>query len=264
MSLAKYRAAFTNAWQARFAYRVDTLVFFAIAAVSLIGTFYLWNDIFGPTAVIAGFSKRQIVTYFLLMDYLLIAMNPYLGVAGDINSGSISNMLTRPVSYLWVTYSMSWANKSVRLLAGLPFVLAICLIWRDSFYLVTDPWAYLRLALAVFGASNILFLLQLCIEMFEFWFKYADSLTVITEIVFKFLAGAFMPLAFMPEALQRFADALPFKYMGAFMLDAFFGRLDGAQFFRGFLIQCLWTAILALAANLIWRAGLKRYEAYGS
>lgn len=264
MGLGKYLRVFNNSWQYQLEYRLNNLVQVLIASISLLSIFYLWNDIFGGQAAVAGYTKEQIVTYYVIVGYLFASIFRSIQVAYQIHSGFVSIYLTKPISYLWYTYWQSLADRLFRLVMGLPVLLLVLFLLRRHLFLVTDPLAYLWLLLAAFGAINILFLTDLIIAMAEFWFQYSDSLTIMTDSIIRFFAGTLIPVALLPIAFQRVGFWLPFRYTGTFIIDAFMGRLPTGQIALGIGIQAVWTAILAAAAYAVWRRGLKRYEAAGA
>jgi len=264
MKLAKYAALFKNGWQYNLEYRLNNLIQVLISCVALISIFYLWNDVFRDRAAIAGYSREQIVTYYVIVGYLFASIFRGIQVAQQIRTGFVSIYLTKPISYLWYTYSLSLADRLFRLVTGLPVLLGILIILRRHLYPVTDPWAYLWLFLAAFGAINILFLCDLIVGMMEFWFRDSDSLTTTTDSIIRFFAGTLIPVTLLPPAVQLVGRWLPFRYTGTFLIDTFMGRLPAAQIAYGLAVQTVWTALLFLAAAAIWRRGLKRYEAFGA
>jgi ABC-2 type transport system permease protein len=264
MKIDKYLRAFSLSWQYQLEYRLNNLVHILVAAVSLISIFYLWNDVFSGRAVVAGYSRQQIVTYYVIVGYLFASIFRVIPVANEIQTGFISIYLTKPISYIFYTYWQSLAARLFRLVAGLPVLVLVLIVLHRHLFLVTDPLAYLWLLLAAFGAINILFLCDLIVGMMEFWFQYSDSLTTITDSIIRFFAGTLLPVALLPIAVQQVGYWLPFRYTGTFIIDAFMGRLSAGQIALGIGVQLIWTGLLALAAAAVWQRGLKRYEASGA
>ncbi len=262
--LAKYLALFKNSWQNQLEYRLNNLIFIVIAAVSLVSVFFLWNDVFGDRAVLAGYSREKVVTYYVLITFLFASIYRSLNVANAIQTGYLSSSLVQPFNYLWGVYWTSLAERLFRLAAGLPLLLAIFLLWHDHLYFVTDPWTYLVLGLTVLGGINILFLIDLAIDLQEFWFKDAPSLRYMLDMIVRFFSGALIPLALMPPAVNQVGAFLPFSYSGAFIVDAFLGQLPAGRILLGVGVQALWTAGLLAVVLTLWRRGLKRYEAFGN
>ena len=81
---------------------------------------------------------------------------------------------------------------------------------------------------------------------------------------FAVLSGYLVPQAMFPEWVQRIAEWLPFRYMLGFPVEMMIGMADRAAVFRGLAIQWGMAAALALLAAAAWRAGLRRFEAFGA
>ncbi len=264
MRFAKYFLTFKNVLQNELEFRTNTVINFLFASIVLISTIYLWSNVFTNRVQIAGYTKEQIITYYILVAFLLVAINSDLTVIDDIRTGGLSAYITRPISYIWYQYWQSLGRKLFRIVTGLPILFLIFFIFRNQIYLVTNPYAYLLLMVTIFSAINLLFLIDLLVQFLEFWFTNSFGFNYIIEIAIRIFAGTLIPLAFLPGWIVSIGNFLPFQYTGAFIIDAFLGRLSYNQIFLGIGIQILWTFFLAVMAQLIWLKGLKKYEAYGS
>lgn len=258
-----YAFLFKSAWQETLEYRVSSLVQFGIASIFLISTFYLWNDVYGANAELMGYSKREMVTYYILITYLLSAIYANVPVAYEIREGELSKYLTRPMNYFSYHYWRSLSRRLFRIVLGLPVLAVLVLLFSSHIQLITNPISYLVLAVTVIGAINILFLIDVLIGIIEFWMLYSDILSFVLEIFLFFLAGALIPLAFLPGWIQILGTVLPFKYIGAFLVDAFVGNLSWVEIAMGIGIQTIWTIILAILVAILWKRGIKKYEAFG-
>jgi ABC-2 type transport system permease protein len=67
----------------------------------------------------------------------------------------------------------------------------------------------------------------------------------------------------LPGVMQVAAIALPFRYMVGFPVEVLSGHLDPAGLAQGFAIQLGWLAVALAFSALLWRRGLRRYEAVG-
>ena len=211
-----------------------------------------------------GYTKKQILTYYLVVSYLFACIYVYLPVASEIQTGFMSIFLTKPINYLWQHYWRTLARTFFRQLIGLPVVILLFYLLRDHIFIVIDPWAYLTLVLTILGAINILFLIDVLLSLVEFWVFNAESLKFGTDTIAKFLAGSMIPIIFLPGLIQTIANFLPFKYTGVFLIDAFLGKISTLGILQGIAVQVLWTVILVCIVKIVWRQGLKKYEAVGA
>jgi len=81
--------------------------------------------------------------------------------------------------------------------------------------------------------------------------------------LFTLLSGYVMPLEIFPAWLRTAARFLPFRYMLAFPVETIIGMASRHQALLELAVQWLFVAGLALATRLSWRAGLRRYSAFG-
>jgi ABC-2 type transport system permease protein len=78
------------------------------------------------------------------------------------------------------------------------------------------------------------------------------------------LAGQIAPVALLPGPLAALATALPFRYMLGFPVEMMIGKALRADVLHGLAIQWSMVLVLATLAAVAWRAGLRRFEAYGA
>ncbi|MDF1497036.1 MAG: ABC-2 family transporter protein [Patescibacteria group bacterium] len=264
MLLAKYFIAFKNVLQSEIEFRANTLIRFFISLITLVSIFYLWNDVFSARAEIAGYTKEQIITYYILITFILASVITFSPVADNIRNGELSMYITRPISYIWYQYWLALAQRFMRVLIGLPILIIIFIIFREHVYIVTNPLSYLILLVTVFSAMNLLFFIDILINFLEFWFTNSWGMNMVFDYISSIFSGALIPLAFLPSWLITIGNFLPYQYTGAFLIDAFIGRISFDQTLLGILIQFVWMIILYIMSRIVWHLGLKRYEAYGS
>lgn len=257
-------AVFKRSWINMLEYRSETVIRILIAFISLVSMFYLWNDVFAGRAALAGYSKQQIVTYYVLVSYIFASLFAAIPVSEEIQEGRTAAYLLRPANYLWFHYWQSMARRIFRFVVGLPVLAILFWLLRDHLFFVTDPWSYVVLIIASWGAINILFLVDLLHNLFEFWYTNVDSWSMAINTMVMFFAGSMIPLALLPTYVRTISDWLPFKYTGTFLIDGFMGRLSWSQIGIGIFWQTLWTLAFVTLVSFVWRRGLKRYEAYGN
>jgi ABC-2 type transport system permease protein len=77
------------------------------------------------------------------------------------------------------------------------------------------------------------------------------------------LSGYLVPLDLFPQAVQRIALLLPFRFLLSFPVELMLGKQTPQHALALLGAQWLYVAAALLATNLVWRAGLRRYSAYG-
>src|SRR5262249_8992521 len=95
---------------------------------------------------------------------------------------------------------------------------------------------------------------------------FMESSIAVFEVwqgVYAILSGYLMPLELFPVWVQKLARALPARYSLGFPVETLTGALTRGQAVAELGVQwCFALGLLGLCA-LLWRAGVKRYQAYG-
>ncbi|MEO7329822.1 MAG: ABC-2 family transporter protein, partial [Minicystis sp.] len=92
------------------------------------------------------------------------------------------------------------------------------------------------------------------------------SSTAIFEVwmaAFMILSGYLIPLDLFPPAVRAVTHALPFRYTLGVPVEIVTGTLRGEALYHAMLIQWAYVLGIAGAALWVWRAGIKRFSAYG-
>ncbi len=262
--LQKYVVVFSNTWQEMVTYRVNTLIELGMGFLTFFSMYFVWTEMFRDKVSILGYSMGDMIAYYALIGYILSSIVSYVPIADEIRTGQLSKYLTRPISYFGHHYVKNLAERIYFLMIGLPAVFCLFYYFRDVIQVDFDISRFVLSIIALFGAISIMFLLSSLLAIIEFWMLYSDSITMITELITFFLAGSFIPLEFLPSWLQQLGAVLPFKYVGAFLVEIFLGRISLQSAMLGIVIQGVWVVFLLLLIRFVWKRGLRRYEANGN
>ncbi len=118
---------------------------------------------------------------------------------------------------------------------------------------------YLRLL----GAWLITFLAMSIIGALAFWVESSGSLFELWMGLFGVFSGYLVPLELFPRWLGDVARFLPFRYMLAFPVEMIVGMTPRGSALAQLAIQWLFVGALTAGAHLCWRAGLRRFAAFG-
>jgi len=96
-----------------------------------------------------------------------------------------------------------------------------------------------------------------------FWVESSGALFEVWLGLFGVFSGYLVPLELFPRWLEVTARFLPFRYMLAFPVEMVIGLTPRAAALHELAIQWAFVGALAVGARLVWRAGLRRFSAYG-
>jgi ABC-2 type transport system permease protein len=245
------------------AYRVEFIVWMLTTTMPLV-MLGLWTTV-ASEAPFAGFDEREFVAYYLSAFVVRTVTGTWVvwQINEEIRHGTLSMRLLRPV-HPFVTYAAAhFSSIPLRSAIALP-VAGILLASSARGSITGDPVILGVVAVSLIGAWLLTFFLMVAIGSMGFVIERSIAVFELYLLVSAILSGYLIPLELLPGWVQTAAAWLPFRYMLAFPVEALTGRLDRAAALEQLGIQWLFAALLIAGALAAWRAGMRRYEAYGS
>jgi ABC-2 type transport system permease protein len=243
------------------AYRAEFLVWILTTTQPLI-MLGLWTSVarFQP---FAHYSSADFVAYFLAALIVRQLTGNWVAwqMSEDIRSGAMAMRLLRPV-HPFFAYAVSHAAAiPFRTIIALP-VAVILLVSSGSSALTGDP---LRLALVIPSialAWLITFALLFAIGALAFFLTQTMAIANLYFALYSLFSGYVMPLELLGP-VARIARWLPFRFMLSAPVELMTRTQhsdDPASILGG---QAAWAAIMLAVALVLWRRGVRRFEAVG-
>jgi ABC-2 type transport system permease protein len=206
-------------------------------------------------------GRAGLSTYYLalLVVQLMTVSYEQHTLANGIYAGALSDVLLQPRPAVVSTLAENFALRVWHLLFGLPIIAAAALVAGAS----PEPGPALLAVPALALAAGLRFLFTYLLALSAFWTQQAHGLVGFGGTLLFLLGGAAAPVPLLPDELRPLARALPFRSMLGFPAELASGGLGGGEVLTGYAWQLLWTAVFAVAAALLWRAGVRRYTAVG-
>jgi len=266
--LRKYRQVFNIGLQNTFVYRWNFLLRSLFGLVPLAGTVLIWRAIFADTGeeAIRGYDYASMIWYFLmilLVDNLVTPTEDEWQIAADIREGQISAFLVKPLNYLGYRFSLFLSYRLVyTLVTVLPVALAFW--WFRDYIVLPSEWiTWPVFLLSAAMSACISFLIAYTLALLAFWILEISTVVFIFFSFEYFLSGQTFPVDIMPEWFQAILRWLPFPYELFFPVQIFLERVQGAALWSGLAIQAGWVIVLYGVSQVMWRAGIRRYQAVG-
>jgi ABC-2 type transport system permease protein len=243
-------------------YRFD--VFTGIASV-LVRVYLLrmvWVALYLRNPAPAELPLHAIITYttVALLMGLVMDIDQTRLLHDKLHNGSIATDFMKPISvplYLFADGSGEVLFHAVMIVPSL--LLALLIVHIDVPGPLVMGAFLVSFVLGYFVGACINFILN-CIA---FWTLEIHAARLIVTWVTDLLGGEIIPLVIFPLFLQRIAFALPFAAMFSTPLLIYVGVIKPDRYPEAIGLQIFWLVILALAATLIWRAGVKRIVVQG-
>jgi ABC-2 type transport system permease protein len=186
----------------------------------------------------------------------------------DIRQGRLATRLLRPLHPLLPYAAQHLAAVPLRMMMVSPVIVVLVLTMgrHGGFAAVPlgDPRRLALLAAALAGAWLLLFFTMVIIGTLAMFVDSALSVFELWLGVHFILSGYLVPVELLPHALaNRLAHALPFWYSLGFPVETAIGTLDLSAAMHALAIQWLYVAGLFVASVFTWRAGMRRFVAFG-
>jgi ABC-2 type transport system permease protein len=220
--------------------------------------YFLWTSIYTNTTTIHGLSFNETFIYVAIGSTVFVLLKTYADwqIAHDIEDGTISIYLTKPVDYQMYALCLSLGSALTNLAAiTVPTVLLLVFVFKVSIPL--GP------GLLLFPFSLLLaFLISYCFDYFTgltaFYTESIWGISTTKEVLISVLAGALVPLQFFPDAIQKVLLVLPFQaiyYTPLMMVTR--PEQDWGTLLSMLGIQAIWTVLLFVATRLFYHQAIK-------
>lgn len=250
-------------WARTLEYRVQILIWILSGVVPLV-MLAVWLSI-AQEGPVGSFDAGTFVGYYLAAIFLRRMTGVWIiwDLDRDIRTGGLSARLLRPLHPMHYDLARTLASRPLQaFLVGPPIALAL--------YLYPDPQLdlslinLLRVVTATFMALLLEFFFQYAIGLTAFWTSQAVAFHEVWFFIKALGSGYVIPLALMPEGIQQLLRWTPFPLVLSFPLEMLLGRLPPERIAQGFAGQGLWLALAIALVALLWRLGIRRYEAFGA
>ena len=264
--LTKYTTIVRLAWQRSLTYRFKVLSYRVGEVMEIVVLILMWSAIYNTQDMIAGFTKKEMITYILIGNLINVTVRNFLSevVAGDIKDGRLSIFLVRPMSYFHYIIAREVGRASLATLLSVVSQLVVICFFSSSLVFQTNFLPLFLICIMLPLALFMELLLSYLIGLIAFWVEEVDGLYTTTERLKKFFAGGYFPLSLLPPAFVQISFLLPFAYSFFVPAQLYLGKIDIQTGIKGIGIQIVWILLLYGLIQIVWRAGLKRYESTGT
>ena len=254
---ALLRAGFASA----VAYRAEFLIWMFSTNMPLI-MLALWAAV-ARSGPVGTYTQLGFAAYYLctLLVRLLTGSWVVWELTMEIRQGTLAMRLLRPLHPLLAYSAENLAAVPLRGIVAIPVV--SILLWTARGQLGHHALSWLLLPLALFGAWLLTFLVMALIGTLALYVESATSVFEAWLGVSAVLSGYLVPLDLFPQAVQRIALVLPFRFLLSFPVELMLGKHAPGHALLLLCAQWLYVAAALVATHVVWRAGLRRYSAYG-
>ena len=244
------------------AYRAETIVWIAATTMPLV-MLALWHAV-ARDAPVGRYGAPQVTAYFLAMfvvrqltgSWAVWLMNM------EIRDGTLAQRMLRPVHPL-VAYAISaLAELPVRGLLAVP-VASVALVFFAGDQLARDPALWAIWVASILGGWLITLLANLAIGCLALFIESSTKIMDVWLALYFVFSGYLFPVDLFPPALRHATEWLPFRYQLGLPVEIMTNVYDVHAALLMLGRQWVMVAAMFVTVALVWRAGVKRFAAYG-
>lgn len=263
--MKKYFLIAKNTWDEMLTYRLNFTMWRVRLMLHTLALYFLWLSLLGPNGTLFGYTQSLILTYTLGISFVsaFVISSRSHAVGDEINQGTLSNYLIRPISYFSYWFAKDIGDKAMNVIFSVGEFVLLFLLLRPPLFIQTDLMYLSAFFVSLCIAIILYFLFNLLLGFIGFWSPEVWAPRFIFFITVSFFAGGYFPLDILPDWIFAFFQLLPFSYLLYFPLKIYLGQLSSVSIASGLLTSIAWALLLYWIARFVWKKGLQTYTAQG-
>lgn len=260
-----YRAYFRMSIALNLQYRMAMLIWLIGMIVEPLMYLVVWRTVaIYNEGTVSGYSAGDFSAYFIATMLVNHVTFSWIMWEYDyrIRMGEFSSTLLKPIHPIHKDIAENLGYKLLTLLVIVPTAALLAWLFPPTF--VFSGWAIMAFVPVLATAFFMRFLLEWALAMSAFWTTRIGAINQAYFVLLLFFSGRLAPLDLFPDFVQTIADLLPFRWMISFPVRLLLGQLSVEETLIGFAAQLLWLGIGYALIRVVYRAGIKRYAAFGS
>ncbi len=222
----------------------------------------VWLTVYGGRDSVEGISADTLLVYLTIssLHRFFLPNSIAFEIEDRISTGRVASDLIRPLGFMKQMVAIQVGNaagSAPLLLVVVPVAMLIGSLRLPS---LENLMVY---AVSLVLAYVVNVLIWLLVGLLGFWLLNVGGLRAMLSISSDFLAGALVPLWFMPDALRTLLEWLPFQAVMFLPASIFAGQVAGSAALRPLIVQGIWIAVLVLVANVVWKRAQRKLVIQG-
>ena len=271
--MSKYLSILRINWVHALEYRANALIgLFAILS-GLFIEYQIWSLIFSSNnnanipiqGSSSGYTFEQLIIFIFLSIIVGQLKSSWITSSQmiiEIRQGLMSKYLIRPISYFWYYFMMFIGVNSLYYIVYSALIL--CFVFMFPAMIFNISFSLVGFIVSLFISIYLSYCIYFIMVCFAFWFGEVRSLVVSYNLAMLILSGQYIPIRFFPDNILNIINWTPIRYLVDFPVSIATGILPEEQRIPGLIAAIMWSILLSIIASMIYKMGIKDYEAYGS
>ena len=270
--MKKYFSILRINWINALEYRANALIgLFAILS-GLFIEYQIWTLIFDSNnystisidGVEKGYNFEQLIVFIFLSIIVGQLKSSWVTSSEmilEIRQGLINKYLIRPVSYFWYHFMMFIGINSLYFIVYMSLLILFVYIFPGMiFQTFISIFGFLATLILSIYLSYCIYFIMVC---FAFWFGEVRSIVVAYNVGMLMISGQYIPIRLFPEEVLSIVKWTPIPYLVDLPVSIATGIIPQNQWISSISIGFIWCLILTIICFIIYKQGIKGYEAYG-
>lgn len=250
-------------FQNKMTYRLEFFMGIVNTIITIVVYLCIYEALYGGKSEVDGISFAMTATSFVISLGLSNAFHyDEMFIQNKIHSGTITNEFLKPVNFIFRLLSENIGEGMFNIIFNFIPAVVFTMIYTE----LCEPTSILNFVIMLFSVALgyiILWLISLIMQTLSFWLFSVWGIITIKNVIVNILSGIFLPLWFMPEALQKIISFTPFQAIYYTPIRIYLGQLSGMEIVNSLLVQGIWIGILSTIAAVLWSRGVKKLVVQG-
>lgn len=260
--MKRYFQVFAVTMKEYFAYRLNFVLWRLRNILSTLVTLFLWLGVFDARTAFGSYSKERLLSYLLFSSLItaFIASSRISGLAYEIQSGGIMNLLLKPLSIFGYYAATDAADKLTNVFFSV-VEFALIVFFFNIPLVPPQQWGWFCVFLV--SAISISFSINLMLSFIGFWTNEVWAPRFLFMILITFVSGTYFPLDLLPPLAYRILLLTPFPYLYFLPTKILVDGIQNTYFIEQLISSIGWALILFVLAKIMWKRGTKDFSFWG-
>lgn len=251
------------------AYRANFIAWFIGDIMYCFVMYYVWRAVFDASGSgsFNGFTMTDMVVFLFVTNLTgyLTRSDGSFAVGEEIRDGNVAMRLIKPVSFDMTFLFTEIGEASLTFsLIFIPMLAGVEIYKYFAFgHIAFSIGRFALYMLSVIMSYMFSFYMNVCFGFMAFFLKNLWGFNILKDSILRFLSGSVIPLAFMPDALRKVMEWLPFASLSYTPVMIYMGQYSGGEVLMRLSLQFVWVIIFWIFSKMILSVALKHVTVQG-